>query len=275
MQAEDGRRFLAAAAHVLAAVGVAAPGWRLRPRNWGWVAARSFFLSASMVVYFAAVALMPIAQVAAGLFTLPIFVVLISVFVLRMRVGPWRIAAVATGFVGGLMVLHPEAGRFTALSLLPVAAGLLYAAQVVITRHRCAEEGTMSLQAGFFAALAFWSVAGLGFVHLVLPAPGDSFPTMGWVTPTGPFLLWTGVQAGGSLLALAVLTRGYQMAEPTRLAVSECGFLASVSLWAWALWGEVQPPLGHAGIALIALAGAVISLRGGGAAEAVRKAAAP
>lgn len=311
MQAEDGTRFLAAAAHVLAAVallglvdnfirlvaaeaglwqfhltrsamvavllaaGMAVFGWRLRPRHWGWVATRSFFLSASMVVYFAAIALMPIAQVAAGLFTSPIFVVLITVFVLRQRVGPWRILAVATGFAGGLMVLRPEAGGFTPLAVLPVAAGMLYAAQVVITRHRCAGEGTMCLQAWFFAALALWSVAGLVFVHLVLPAPGDSFPTTGWVSPTWPFLLWTGVQAGGSLLALALLTRGYQMAEPTRLAVFEYGFLASVSLWAWVLWDEVLSPLGYAGIALIALAGAVISLRSGSAPSAGRKAAAP
>lgn len=311
MQAEDGRRFLAAAAHVLAAVallglvdnfirlvaaeaglwqfhltrsamaaalltvGAAVLGWRLRPRHWGWVATRSFFLSGSMVIYFAAIAMMPIAQVAAGLFTSPIFVLLIAIFVQRQRVGPWRMLAVATGFIGVLMVLRPDANGFSALSLMPVAAGALYAVQAVLTRHRCAGEGTMCLQAGFFAGLAVWSVLGLGVVHLLLPAPGAAFATRGWTTPTGPFLFWTAVQAVGSLAALALLTRGYQMAEPSRLAVFEYAFLASVSLWAWLLWDEVLPPIGYAGIGLIALAGAVISLRSRMPEAAGRKAPGP
>jgi len=250
-------------------------GWRLWPRRPGWVAVRSAVLSGAMMIYFAALAFMPIAQVAAGLFTSPIFVLILSVLVLRERVGPWRIAAVALGFLGVLLVLEPWKSGLSALALMPVAAGALYAVQALVTRHRCAEETTMSLQAGFFAAVAAWGLLGAGFVHLALPEPGTGFASRGLVAPTPAFWLWTTVQALGSLAALALLTRGYQMAEPSRLAVFEYSFLGFASLWAWVLWGEALSSLGYAGLALIAVAGAVISLRSGLPEAAARKAAAP
>jgi drug/metabolite transporter (DMT)-like permease len=40
------------------------------------------------------------AQALAGFFTSPIFILLISSLVLRQRIGPMRILAVAIGFVG-------------------------------------------------------------------------------------------------------------------------------------------------------------------------------
>ena len=235
--------------------------WRLRPRRLLPVAARSVFLSGAMVCYFAALSFMPIAEVGAGLFTSPIFVLLISILVLGMRVGVWRILAVAIGFAGVMLVLRPDAGNLSALTLVPVMAGFLYAVSVVITRRYCAEESVMALQAGFFAALALWSVGGLAVVSFVLETPGTAFFSRGWTAPTGPFLFWTVVQAAGSLVALGMLTRGYQMAEPSYLAVFEYVFLISAGFWAWVLWGELLPASAYAGIALIAVSGSIIALR--------------
>ena len=52
--------------------------WRIRPLNWRPVALRSLFFSSAMVLYFGAAGIMPIAQVGAGLFSAPIFVLVIS-----------------------------------------------------------------------------------------------------------------------------------------------------------------------------------------------------
>src|SRR6056297_3880246 len=81
---------------------------RIAPvRRWA-VVGRSFFLTLAMVLYFAALGVLPVAQAAAGLFTAPIFVVVISAVVLRQRIGPFRIGAVAVGFLGVLMILRPD-----------------------------------------------------------------------------------------------------------------------------------------------------------------------
>ena len=84
-------------------------GWgSLRPQRLGTLVVRSGLIALGMFCYFGALAFMPIAMALAGLFTSPIFVLLITVFGLGLRIGPWRILAVTIGFVGILVVLGPE-----------------------------------------------------------------------------------------------------------------------------------------------------------------------
>ena len=66
-------------------------GWRLRPCNPRGVAVRSICGAISMGVYFGALAFLPIAQVGAGLFTAPLFVLLFSVLFFGQTIGIWRI----------------------------------------------------------------------------------------------------------------------------------------------------------------------------------------
>ena len=60
-----------------------------------------------MVIYFGALAFLDVALVAAGLFTAPIWVLLISRFVYGHSIGPVRIFAVVLGSVGVVLVLGP------------------------------------------------------------------------------------------------------------------------------------------------------------------------
>ena len=55
---------------------------------------------------------MPIAQALDGLFTSPIFVLLILALLLKQHIGPWGIAAVLLGFAGILCVLQPDPQPF-------------------------------------------------------------------------------------------------------------------------------------------------------------------
>ena len=58
----------------------------VRPRRFGAVAVRSSLIATGMFCYFGALAFMPIAMALAGLFTSPIFVLLLTAFVLRQRI---------------------------------------------------------------------------------------------------------------------------------------------------------------------------------------------
>ncbi len=99
---------------------------RLRPVNGPAVLARSTLHGVAMLIYFGSLAFLPVAQVAAGLFTAPIFVLLISRFVYGHPIGPVRIFAVAVGFMGVILVLGPTAMRgASAAALLPVLAGAM------------------------------------------------------------------------------------------------------------------------------------------------------
>src|SRR5690606_4772697 len=83
-------------------------GLRLRPRSWRAVVARSAIHGVAILIYFGALAFLPVAIVAAGLFTAPIFVLLISWLAYGQHIGPFRIAAVALGFLGVILVLGPS-----------------------------------------------------------------------------------------------------------------------------------------------------------------------
>ena len=47
-----------------------------------------------MIMYFGALSVIPIAEAGAGLFTAPIFVLIISSFYFKVKIGIWRILAV-------------------------------------------------------------------------------------------------------------------------------------------------------------------------------------
>ena len=250
---------------VLFALGARVFGLALAPKRWAPMIARSAIHAASMLVYFGCLAFLTVAQTAAGLFTAPIFVLLFSRFLFGHALGPVRIAAVALGFVGVVLVLQP--GSQSPLgwaSLFPVAAGALYALGNLATREWCEGESAASLTLGFFVALGLAGLAGMGALALwqpEVPAGAAGFILRGWVTPSGTVLFWTFVQALGSTLAVSLMVRAYQLADASRVSVFEYVILPISALWSWILWDQTIAALAVLGMGLIIAAGAMIALR--------------
>ncbi|MCX7567033.1 DMT family transporter [Sulfitobacter sp. F26169L] len=246
---------------LLLALGAAAGIGVIRPVNLRAVLARSLFPASAMLIYFGCLSVLPIGVVVAGLFTAPLFVLLISVMFQGARVGLVRISAVLLGFIGALLVIQPDPRALDMVSFLPIVAGMLYAIGAVVTRLWCAQESTIALSAGFFAMLALFGAVGL----LVLPAGGpegfSGFVLRGWVPLTAEMWFWITVQAVGSIIGIGLIFRGYLLGEAGYVAVFEYSLLVFASFWAWILWGQTVGPLALAGMALIAGAGAVITLR--------------
>ena len=254
-------------AFALVLIGAAAAlfGWRLRPVSFRAVAARSAVHGLAIGIYFGGLGFLPVAQVAAGLFTAPIFVLLIGRFAYGHQLGPVRIVAVATGFAGAALVLGPAAARGLGwASLLPVVAGAFYALGNIATREWCEGESTLTLLAGFFIAMGLIGLGGMivmGLFPQDVPAGADGFLLRGATWPSASFLIWTLVQAVGSLVAVAGVVRAYQLADASRVAIFEYIVLPIAALWGWILWGEVLGLAAIVGIALIVGAGSSIILR--------------
>lgn len=237
----------------------------LRMRNPRAVAARCGLHAAAMLIYFGCLAFLPVAQVAAGLFTAPIFVLLISRFGYGHPIGPVRIGAVAVGFVGVMLVLAPDGNvNLSPAALLPVAAGAIYAMGSIATREWCPGETAEAITLGFFAALGLAGTLGvllLAFFPQPVPEGAAGFILRGWVWPSGTFLFWTFVQALGSLIAVGLMVRAYQLAEASRVAVFEYAILPFAALFGFLIWDERVALVSGIGMGLIALAGALIALR--------------
>jgi drug/metabolite transporter (DMT)-like permease len=254
-----------AMALALLALAVLPFGLRLRPRNLKAVVARSTIHGLAMLIYFGSLAFLPVAQVAAGLFTAPIFVLLISHFAYGHSIGPVRVLAVAIGFTGVILVLGPSALRGASLAAsLPIVAGAMYAMGNIATREWCENESAETLLAGFFAALGILGLAGLAVLSVVwveVPEGAAGFIQRGWIWPSGTFMFWTFVQAVGSLIAVGLMVHAYQIAEASRVSVFEYVILPASAFWGWVLWGETLTPIAILGMGLIAAAGGLIALR--------------
>jgi drug/metabolite transporter (DMT)-like permease len=249
---------------ILAAVAVPL-GLRVRPVNLRAVVARSTIHGLAMVIYFGALAFLDVALVAAGLFTAPIFVLLISRFAYGHAIGPVRIVAVLLGFAGVILVLGPEAMSGASLAaLLPVLAGAMYAMGNIATREWCPQESAETLLAGFFIALGVIGAVGMAVLSvwpISVPAGADGFLQRGPVWPTSAFWFWTFVQAAGSLLGVGMMIRAYQITDASRASVLEYVILPASAFWTYVLWGKTLAPLAIAGMVLIVAAGAMIALR--------------
>ncbi len=240
-------------------------GLRLRPRRLGPVVVRSLLHGTAMLFYFGCLAFMPVAQVAAGLFTAPIFVLVISRLFFGQRIGIYRIAAVAIGFLGIILVLGPGTDTQPSwLTVFPVMAGALYALGNIATREWCQGESAALLTLGFFLALGFFGLVGMAALALFpqpVPEGGDGFVLRGFVWPDARFLFWTFVQAAGSLIGVGAMVRGYQLADASRVAVFEYSVLPAAAIWGWVIWGEVLSGQAILGMGLVFAAGAVIAIR--------------
>jgi len=251
---------------VLFALAMVPLGLRLRPVNLKAVVARSVVHGAALMIYFGCLAFLTVAQAAAGLFTAPIWVLLIGRIVYGHALGPVRVLAVAVGFIGVVLVLTPGSDQPLGwASILPVAAGMLYALGNIATREWCGRESAAGLTLGFFLALGLAGLMGLVVLAVFpqVPAEGaEGFILRGWVTPSASFWLWTLVQAVGSMLGVGLMVRAYQLAEANRVSIFEYVILPVSALWGWALWGEVITLAALLGMVMIFGAGAAIALRG-------------
>ncbi len=234
------------------------------PRRFGAVTLRALLVATSMVFYFSAVALMPIAQALAGLFTSPIIIVVVSVLFMKLRIGMVRIAAVIGGFVGVLFVLQPDVTAFDWMILLPVAGGFFYALGSIVTGTMCKEESTVSML--FIYLLAQGLIGGLLLVGVeIWPLPveqgADGFVTRGWVWPLwemSHLILLQGFAAVGGVF---LITKAYQVGEASFVAVFEYSVLLVGPAVAWMVYGQVLNFAQMMGIALIVLAGSTLALR--------------
>tara|TARA_B110000908_G_scaffold123492_1_gene144857 strand:+ start:17503 stop:18387 length:885 start_codon:yes stop_codon:yes gene_type:complete len=236
----------------------------MRPQRLWAVAVRSVLVSVGLMLYFGSLAFMPIAQSLAGLFTSPIFVLLMTVVVLKQKIGPWRVLAVAVGFAGILLVLGLQQGAPGWVMLMPVAGGFFYAMGSLTTRILCAEESTISMLAGIMSMQWLIGVIALITLNIWSPAvPGgaDGFLLRGWVWPITSVFPYIVLQAFISVFGVFLLIRAYQWGEASQVSVLEYSIMIFGPFFGWLLMGQSITSTMIAGIALIIVAGGIIAVR--------------
>jgi len=96
--------------------------------------ARSFFMLTTTVLFFVGLHFLPLATASTIMFVSPIFVTILSVFLLGEKVGVRRWAGVIAGFTGAIVVVRPGFQGFDWSALFVLAAAFTHAFYQIFTR---------------------------------------------------------------------------------------------------------------------------------------------
>jgi len=235
------------------------------PRNWRAVYLRAALLAICMFFFFSAAPYLTVAQMAAGLYTYPLFVSLLAAPVLGEAVGPWRISALLVGAVGAAFILSPWNADFSAVQVLPILAGFFYATNILTIRKACRNESPLALACA--AGISFVVIGILGITLLSLfPLSAElrtamPFVAIGWPELT---LLVAGFALFASVLNLTgniCLSRAYQTADASWLAPLDFSYLVFAALWSRIIFDQWPTRQAILGMALIGIAGAITAWR--------------
>ncbi|MEM7294598.1 MAG: DMT family transporter, partial [Pseudomonadota bacterium] len=237
----------------------------LLPVKWRAVLLRSSFLLVCMFFFFAGAPFLSISQMAAGLYTYPIFVSMLAIPILGERVGPWRFGAIFLGGVGAAIVLSPWEEGFSTVQALPTIAGFCYACNVLTLRRACRGESPLAL--AFVVGLLFLFFGTLGSVYLtVFPVSlswQESMPfvAIGWPELTLTVLGFALLASVLNLTGNICLTRAYMTADASLLSPLDFVYLVFIAIWSKILFDHWPDPDELVGMLLIATAGIVTAWR--------------
>lgn len=245
---------------LLIVVGASGTGYaQLRTRRWRAHLLRVSVVMVSNVTYFLGLAALPIADAVATAYVSPVLVTLLSILVLREKVGPWRWAGVAAGLIGVLVMMRPGAGVFQWATVLVLISALCYASSHMMTRYLRGTESAFTLN--FYVQIGFILVSStmgltVGDGHLAA-ADGAALEFLFrlWVWPPvadWPWFLATGlsVSIGGLMVSQA-----YRTTEAAIVAPFEYAAMPLAIFWGAVVFHTWPDGTAWAGIALICGAG--------------------
>jgi len=183
---------------IVASVIVGRTGWKqLQTDQFGWNVLRNVAHYGGQYGWFYGLGFIPLAEVFAIEFTVPIWVAFLAVFILGERLTRSRMAAIGLGFVGFLVILRPGLEVIHPAALAVLGAAIGYAIAHTLTKKLTATDSA-------------WSVV---FYMTMIQLPFGLIPSLwNWATPTAADWPWL------ILVGIAALTAHYCMSRALALA---------------------------------------------------------
>lgn len=226
-----------------------ANGWHLRSPYPKQQMTRGIAGAGALMLYFYAISTLPLPTAVTLNYTAPLWLTLILAAMARRLPRAGLIVALATGFVGVVLLLRPAFSGEQWLGAL---------------------LGTLS---GFVAGIAIYNVRQLGelgepewrtvfWFSLICTVAGAPWALLGAIHAIdlegGMLLLGVGVFGG---LAQLAMTRSYARGRTLLSASLAYSTVVFASLFGWLLWNDVLDALSWLAIGLIAASGLIASIR--------------
>jgi len=214
------------------------PGWRgMGTAHPGLHITRNLFHFAGQNLWFYGIVAIPLAQLVALEFTMPIWVALLSPLVLAEKLTRRRLAVAALGFVGVLIVAQPGVQPVGAGHLAGLLSAVGFAFNIMFTRLIMRHDGVLTV--------LFWMTLSQTAMGLALSFWG------GFIWPSAALLPWLAIVAVTGLTAHYCLTSALGLAPAATVAPMEFARLPFIALVAVLLYGEVLDPFVFLGAAVI------------------------
>ena len=217
---------------------------------------RAVVQAAGMLSFFTAVTLIPLAEVTSLSFSAPLFATALAVILLGERIRARRMAALACGFVGVIIVLRPGFTELSHGALLVILSSLCwgFAMTVIKTLSRTDSALTLTLYAGIYLAV----LTGIPAVFF-------------WTTPTSEQLVWLlGIGTVGTIGHLA-FAQSLKVAEMSAVLPLDFMRLVWVSAIGYSIFDEIPTLFTWGGGLLIFGSATYIAVREAHLARAARR----
>ena len=207
---------------------------------------RVVFSTLESSLFFWALTELPLAEVMTYYMAAPIYVTALSPFLLRERVGWRRWTAVAIGFGGVVLALHPSPGSISFGAVCALVGSFSYSCFLIATRKLAGVPGTVLMTAQLLAALAFGAVL---------------VAAQGWTPPSAVDLILMAFLGIGSLGGNLCVNQSLRMAPASVVVPYQYTLILWGMLFGYIFFDEVMSPMTLAGAAIIVGAGLFIFLR--------------
>ena len=226
-----------------------ARGRLLRIRQWRLGLLRGLFIAMAQFCFYLSITKMELATASTLTYISPVLITLLSIPILKHKVGLWRWLAVIIGFVGVVMIMGPGTEIFTPYSLLPIGAAFGYSLSTVCVRLFDEHNPTALINMYASAGALFGTLA----IVFVTTGYNEVESLQDWA-----LLLCMGLVGGFAVLALI---SAYRLARPSSLSPFEYFGIPFAFILGWLFFDEAPFAKLFPGVLLIIAGGLLIAWR--------------
>jgi len=212
-------------------------GWtQVRTRMLGTHLMRNVAHFGGQYGWFHGIALIPLTEVFAIEFTVPIWTAILATLILGERMNRLRVLAIILGFAGILVILRPGIATVSPGALAVLSGAAAYAIAHVLTKRLSATQTPLAI-------LFYMTVIQLP-LGLVLALPH-------WVWPSTHLYPWIAVVALTALSAHYCMARAFRLADATVVVPMDFVRLPLISVVGVVFYGEAPQVWVFVGAAIV------------------------
>ena len=219
----------------------------LKTRRFGLHLGRGLVQSLSMIMFFQAIANVPLVEVNAFEFTVPIFTTLIAILLLGEKIRLRRTVALLIGFAGTMIALRPGFREVGIGQALLLSSSFVWGFVILAIRELGKTES--ALAQNIWLAVVLTPIALIGSL------------IVGWVTPTWSDFAWLAVVSLTATVGQMAYVQAFRLAEMSALLPLDFAKLIWSGAIGFFFFAQVPNIYTVTGAVVIFASGAYITIR--------------